>query len=215
MALPDQWISRLRGTMGNLLGIGGTGGVNLQNSSGKLIVRNAANSANATAQVGSLEIKDTGSANVIVFNAPTLAGNVTFTLPQDDGTPGQFLSTDGSGVLSWASSNSNADITDATSFDQASGTLAMFTPPANAVIRKITCIVDVAAAAGSPTLVVGIAGTTNKYMEATDNDMKVASIFETQPEYLEDGTPDAIIATVVASAQTFSGRLYVTYSVPA
>lgn len=42
--------------------------------------------------------------NSISFVAPSgLAGNFAYTLPLDDGTSGQFLQTDGSGVLTWAS----------------------------------------------------------------------------------------------------------------
>jgi len=214
MTLVPQWLSNLRGTMQDLFGVGGTGGVNLKNSSGKLLIRNAADSADATMQVGSLEIKDSGSANVIIFNAPSLSGNVTFTLPQDDGTPGQFLQTDGSGVLSWASSSSNADITDQTTFDQTSGTLAMFTPPANAVIKEVWCCVDVAAGGGSPTIKVGVSGNLDKYMEVTGVDLKTAANYRSMP-MIQETTALAIVATIVASSQTFSGRLYVTYAVPA
>jgi len=44
-----------------------------------------------------------GGTNFAKIQAPaTLAGDYTLTLPVDDGTSGQVLSTDGSGVLSWA-----------------------------------------------------------------------------------------------------------------
>lgn len=36
------------------------------------------------------------------FTAPNIAGSTTYTLPSADGTTGQFLSTNGSGALSWA-----------------------------------------------------------------------------------------------------------------
>ena len=39
--------------------------------------------------------------NYIAFKSPALAANVTYTLPIDDGTSGDFLQTDGSGGLSW------------------------------------------------------------------------------------------------------------------
>jgi hypothetical protein len=39
----------------------------------------------------------------VAFQAPaSVAANVTWTLPDADGTSGQFLQTDGSGALSWA-----------------------------------------------------------------------------------------------------------------
>ena len=179
-----------------------------------MLVRNGADSANASVQTAGVEISDPGSGNVVSLTAPTLGGNVSLVLPDSDGSPGEFLQTNGTGTLSWASSSSNADITDSTAFDQTSGTLAMFTPPANALIRRVTAVVDSAAGGGSPTLKIGVSGTLDKYMETGHNDLKNAGIYETIPE-IQETTALPIIATVVASSQTFSGRLYVTYAVPA
>ena len=48
------------------------------------------------------EDTDNGT-NYVAFKAPdTIASNVTWTLPNADGTSGQILSTNGSGTLSWA-----------------------------------------------------------------------------------------------------------------
>jgi hypothetical protein len=53
---------------------------------------------------GALRFADTDSSNYVAFKAAgTIASNVTWTLPSADGTSGQFLSTNGSGTLSWAS----------------------------------------------------------------------------------------------------------------
>ncbi len=49
---------------------------------------------------GSLKIAD-GSSNYITLISPAIAADYTLTLPADDGTPNQFLSTNGSGILSW------------------------------------------------------------------------------------------------------------------
>lgn len=45
----------------------------------------------------------TGGADMVTWHVPALSGSYTLTLPVDDGTSGQALITDGSGVLSWAS----------------------------------------------------------------------------------------------------------------
>lgn len=51
-----------------------------------------------------LRFADSDSSNWVALQAPaTVAANVTWTLPSADGTSGQTLSTDGSGVLSWVS----------------------------------------------------------------------------------------------------------------
>jgi len=71
-----------------------------------------AGSANFTwdgtnAQIGStgaLRFADTDSSNYVAFKSPaTVASNVTWTLPNTDGTAGQVLKTDGTGNLSWTS----------------------------------------------------------------------------------------------------------------
>ena len=52
---------------------------------------------------GDLRFADSDSSNWVAFQSPaTVASNVTWTLPSADGTASQMLSTDGSGVLSWA-----------------------------------------------------------------------------------------------------------------
>jgi hypothetical protein len=55
---------------------------------------------------GDLRFADSDSSNWVAFQAPaTVASNITWTLPNADGTSGQFLSTDGSGALSWATAS--------------------------------------------------------------------------------------------------------------
>jgi predicted secreted protein len=55
---------------------------------------------------GDLRFADSDSSNWVAFQAPaTIASDVTWTLPNADGTSGQVLSTDGSGTLSWATAS--------------------------------------------------------------------------------------------------------------
>ena len=52
---------------------------------------------------GAMRFADADSSNYVAFKAPAIIGsNVTWTLPNTDGTAGQVLITNGSGVLSWA-----------------------------------------------------------------------------------------------------------------
>jgi hypothetical protein len=61
---------------------------------------------NITGQ-GTLRLQDTTGGEYVALRAPaTLAGNYTLTFPADDGTSGQALITDGSGVLSWSTAAS-------------------------------------------------------------------------------------------------------------
>jgi hypothetical protein len=62
----------------------------------------------ANVQIGSSGLfkLSNGVTNYVAFKAPTLiSSNVTWTLPNTDGTPNQVLITNGSGVLSWATAN--------------------------------------------------------------------------------------------------------------
>jgi hypothetical protein len=59
----------------------------------------------------SLMLEDPGAGtNSVTVQAPTLAGNYTLTLPVDDGTTGQSLITNGSGVLSWTTPAGGGDV---------------------------------------------------------------------------------------------------------
>ena len=55
---------------------------------------------------GDLRFADSDSSNWVAFQAPaTVASNVTWTLPDADGTDGQVLSTNGTGTLSWTTAS--------------------------------------------------------------------------------------------------------------
>jgi hypothetical protein len=60
---------------------------------------------------GAVRFADTDSSNYIGLKAPsTVAANVTFTLPNADGSNGQFLKTDGAGALSWSTPTGGGDV---------------------------------------------------------------------------------------------------------
>lgn len=60
-------------------------------------------------QVGFYETRGNGSNRILLQAPSSLASDYTFTWPSDDGTNGQFLSTDGNGVFSWGN-NSTASL---------------------------------------------------------------------------------------------------------
>ncbi|MBI4092477.1 MAG: LamG domain-containing protein, partial [Candidatus Kerfeldbacteria bacterium] len=68
--------------------------------------------ASQAAELRLFEDTDNGT-NFTAFKVGTQAGDITYTLPVNDGDADQVLQTDGSGVLSWATSSSGAP-TDAT-----------------------------------------------------------------------------------------------------
>ena len=70
-----------------------------------------------------LRLGDADSSNYVGFKSPaTVTTNKVWTLPAADGTSGQVLSTDGSGVLSWTTASGGGGGTK---------TYAVFTPDAN------------------------------------------------------------------------------------
>ena len=82
------------------VGIGtSTPGQKLDIANGNVILSNSSGS------VGSLRFQEqaVNGSNYIAFRAPnSIASDVTWTLPDADGTSGQVLTTNGSGTLSWA-----------------------------------------------------------------------------------------------------------------
>ena len=59
------------------------------------------------AEAKELRFFDSGESHYVSLEAPSLASNVSFVLPNNVGVDGQFLKTDGSGNLSFASPSEN------------------------------------------------------------------------------------------------------------
>jgi hypothetical protein len=146
-----------------------------------------------------------------------LAANYSITLPVDDGSPGQVLSTDGSGNTTWVSAASTASSwkVDTTSFAfGSSATITAFTLPANAVVDTVTVIVDTAFD-GTPSLSVGNASAASKYFASTDGLLTIADRYDVPYQGVALGTTDAIeISYVAGDATVGAGRMLVTYANP-
>lgn len=79
------------------------------NSVGNLALSPTGTGAGATNELRMEELVANG-ANYVALKAPdALAGNVSLTLPASSGTNGQFLATNGSGVLSWNTALTSAN----------------------------------------------------------------------------------------------------------
>lgn len=227
--------SDLIGTVSGYLRLGLGTGVRLANSSGALSVRNAVGNADAAITASQVNV----SGDVLVLNSDAagsgadrtftiqravsgMGAAVTLTLPVDDGSPNQVLTTDGSGVLSWTSSSSTASSktvdTTTIAFGDASPVSA-FTLPANAVVDEVEIIVDTPFVGTAPTMTVGITGSAPaKYHGTTDNDLTAAAgtSFTTHPSIEAAVTTEAIAVAIGGTDLTVgSVRVLVTYSVPA
>jgi hypothetical protein len=210
---------KIRGIIGSVLMLDSTSStaINLKNSSGVLQLRNKADSAFANASIGSLLIND-GTYKVTIA-PPTLSADYSLTLPDGNGSPSQVLTTDGDGVLSWTSAASTASCltTDTTSLAFGSSSpVAMFTLPANAVVKSVQVIVDTPFNGTAPTMSVGISGSTSKYVGTSDVDLKTSAVYEIEPGLAANGSTEALIITYSAdSSSAGAARVIVSYSVPA
>jgi len=221
--------SDLFGTTKSYFKLGLTG-VRLKNSSGNLLVRNSADGADAEITASKVNV----SGEALVLNSDSagaaadwkvtlqrpaagMTADVTLTLPVDDGTANQVLQTDGNGVLSWAAAGSTAssDKVDTTSlaFGTASP-LAMFTTGAADVINSIQVVVDTAFN-GTPTMSIGIAGTTSKYSATSDVDLTTAGVYEIHPGLVAGGAEALITTYAAGGASSGAARILVHYATPA
>jgi hypothetical protein len=88
---------------------------------------------------------NSSSGGSVTLQEPTTASNLTFTLPSADGTNGQFMQTNGSGVLSFATATSY--IGPSSQLFTSSGT---FTVPSGITAVKITVVGGGGGGAGVP-----------------------------------------------------------------
>jgi hypothetical protein len=150
-----------------------------------------------------------------------MTASVVYTFPTSDGSPNQVLQTDGSGVLTWADASSTASSIkcDTTSLAFGSSSpVAMFTRPANAIIHWIDVIIDTAFNGTAPTMSVGVAGTTSKYLGTGDVNLKgtAKDVYTVHPGEVTSGSPEDLICTYAADGSAAgAARILVYYSVPA
>ena len=202
---------------------------------GGFAARNFADSADAKIQVSTLEASAdsilinydaTGTVNdwtlslarnplqiaALILQAPPSKGTDGHVLRQKAGTAAGVLELE----LAAVAGSTNQMTIDTTSL--AFGTtspLTLFSTPTGAVISKIEIVIDTAFN-GTPTLTIGITGTTSKYMSSAQNVLTrpAGDGFETNPK-LPSTAGEALIATYSAGGATVgSARILVHYSVP-
>lgn len=223
--------SDLAGTVGAFFKLG-ISGVRLKNSSGNLLVRNTGDSADAELTASKVKVSGeileinsdaagSGADWKFTIQRPTsgMGAAVVLTLPVDDGTADQVLKTDGSGALSWTSAGNTAlaEKVDTTTlaFDSTSP-VAMFTTGAGDVINEVRIIIDTAFD-GTPSVSIGISGSTSKYMGATSVDLTAAAatVFTVHPGLAAQGAESLIATYSAGSASVGSARIEVAYDTPA
>jgi hypothetical protein len=217
-------VLKLTGTSNPYFQIG-IGGPIVNNNSGVLEAKNAAGTSyvNLTAlgltATGGVLTLNGATYNVVIEPSSSQTATYTLTLPVSAGTAGQVLSTDGTGVLSWVASGNTTHTVqniDATIAYGSTSPVTIGTLPANAIVTSVNVYVDTAFNATSPSLSVGIAGTTSKYMGTTDLDLTTAGSYAEDPGLPADTSSESIIATFAAGTGGTAGsaRVIVYYTTP-
>lgn len=229
----NKYIADLAGTLLTKFRIGAAGTAStLKYITGGLAVRDSGDTVDAEITAAKVHI----SGEVLEFNSDA-AGSGTdwkvtiqratsgmsaayiLTLPVDDGTPNQYLQTDGSGVLSWQTVSAGATNimqTDDTALAfGASSPVTMFTKPAGSKIAEIRIYVDTLFNGTTPTLSIGISGTTSKYGSTGQVDLTTVGVYVWDPGIDVTGGSENLIATYSAgSSSAGAARIEVDYVIP-
>lgn len=130
---------------------------------------------------GDLRLQDTTGGEYVALQAPaTLAASYTLTMPVDDGTSGQALVTDGSGVLSWSTAASGDVYGPASATDSA---VATFDGTTGKIIKNnsgVTIAANVVTATGFAGALNGTVGattaSTGKFTTLTDSGLTATRV---------------------------------------
>ncbi len=214
------------GTTLNAFRLGITGNT-IDTNAGRVRVRDSGNAAFAPIAASRMDVAgndivlQSEAANTYTLRRPaSQSAPLTLTLPSNAGTAGQVISTDGAGNLNFVSAGNTADrvgVDTTTIAFGSTATVNLFTLPANAVVNCVRVIIDTAFN-GTPSLSVGIAGSTSKYLASNQVSLTqpATTVFEIYPGLAPVGTTEALIASYSpGSATAGSARIEVYYCNPA
>lgn len=210
-----RFISDLVGTLQTYFKIAT---VRLKNNSDVLEIKNAGDTAYLPGAMSSLHLPGS-AAGLITITAASTSGTVNYILPDADGSSGQVLATDASGNLSWASVATGTtqvkSETESVAYN-ASSPVTIFTPPASAQTQKVIVNVDTSWDGTTPSMSVGVSGSTSRYMGTTDIDLATTATYEVLPMYQEIVTTAPIIVTFTPGGGGSKGvaRVTVLYANP-
>ena len=227
----------LLGTVMDRFQLGLTGPL-IKNDSGQISARNAADNAYAAVRSSLVRVfgneieLNAGAAGAaadwvmkLVRPSTGMTTNIDIIMPSGTPSPGQLLRvasySSGTVTLEYASASegaTNVTLMDTTTLAFGSSSpLAMFTKPANALVERVKVIIDTPFTGTTPTVSVGVAGTTSKYAAATHINLQSAAgtVFDIDYGLPATGGTEDLIATYAASgAAAGSARIQVIYTIP-
>jgi hypothetical protein len=195
------------------------GNVRVGNVIGNLFgVANSAVTANTVTDAAQANITSVGTLTVLNVNGTSNlgpVGNVVIT----GGSNGHVLTTDGTGNLSFQATQSIGDTwkADSTTVNYNSGaTIAAMTLPVNAIVDKVSVIVDTVFTGTAPTLTVGLQGGSGfEYVAANDANLKVGDRYDVPSQIAPVGSSGNIEILYTADGSgAGAARVIVTYTVP-
>lgn len=198
----------------------GIGGVKLGNNSGNLTVKDSSNvDSDITAKKlflsgNALELNSdaagSGADWALTLQRPSsgMTEAYTLTLPPTHGSPGQVMTTDGAGNMSFADPTSTTPTltVDTTTLNwDSAAEVAMFSLPVGAVVDRIKVVLDTSFDGTSPaTMSVGTSGAgATKYMSSTMVNLAgtAKDVFESHPGELPvSGSPEDLVITFAAAS---------------
>ncbi len=221
-----DFYSFIRGTTSTIFSVGASA---VKKITGGVAIRDADDTTDEALTASQIKISGnsfelnsdaaaTGGDYKITIARPTsgMTANYTYTLPINPGSPGQATLTDGAGNHYYGDVGNTAPCVKVDRTALAFGTstpVTMFTTPASGVINKMRFKVDTAWNGTNPSISVGIAGDTSKYLGAGDVNLQKVGIHEVNLE--ADSSSEALIITYSAGGATQgAGGLFTYYEVP-
>ena len=196
------------------------GNVRAANFIGNLIgVASHATTANTVVDAAQPNVTSLGTLTGLNVNGTSNlgpVGNVIIT----GGSANFVLTTDGTGNLSFQATQSINDTwkADSTTVNyNSSATIPAMTLPANAIVDKVSVIVDTPFNGTAPTLTVGLQGGTGfEYVAANDANLKVGDRYDVPSQLPPVGSSGNIEILYTADGSgAGAARVVVTYTVPA
>ena len=232
--MAGRWLDLIGSTLGKFQF--GIAGPLVKNTSGDVAARNAADSAYVAIRAilfktfgNDFELNSGAAASgadwKFTFSRPStgMTHALQVIMPSSDPTSGQALTVTslvGDVItLQWTTIAGGTDkiVVDTTTLTfGVSSPVTMFTMPANAEILFVRVVIDTAFD-GTPTVSVGVTGTTAKYMPTTAADLTAVAktSFEYTPNEPASGSTTALIATYSqGSATVGAAHILTAYVIP-
>jgi len=190
------------------------GTIRIKDNAGVIEAKDASDTSYADVRASGF--KANNGAFAVTVAAPTLSGDLTFTLPASAGASGQALVSNGSGGHTYANVDgaTNTVKVEQINFTQATSSPATIaTLPAGIRVLQVATNVDSAAGGGDPTIQV-VYGAGNTAVTLTSDTDLFAPGDYVVPMSVDVVGSEVFRLVIVPDGQTFAGDVVITYALP-